>query len=739
MTYPTTLSKKRVKTKCTLQYDATECGPAALSIILAYFGRYEPIKILRELCGVDRSGSNALRVVKAAEKLGLKSRSFSCSAVELQAKGRFPIMLFWGFDHYLVLEGFDDQKAYLSDPDRGRHSISFQEFSEQFTGVAFEFEPAADFTPGGQKPTPFRDLFKLLQPFKGSLLIVLAIATALTVPTFIIAALSAQFVDSFLQQELYYFGIPIVWLAVITIGLLILLNHLQLLVLRRIELIFSRQITTNLFYKLFSCPLAYYQQRLQGELAGRMLLGLEMTQLVVAQIIRFVASTWSSLLLLGVALLISGWLSLLAIISLVGNVIFNAWITRRREDDNKKLAIEQGKVGGLALQGISNIETIKASGVEFDFLDNWQTSFDEVQNQGQRLGSQIGFSSVAASGSSYLLSVITITLGGALILLGKLSLGELTAFQFIQEEINAPINLIPQFTSSIQGLQGTLGRLQDLLSVDPDPLARGLQYLDEATSTTTDNHESRTSHSISGELELRNVSFRYSNSAPYIFEDLSLRIPAGSKVTLVGRTGCGKSSLIRLLAGLTQPSDGEVLLDGRPYLSYSNEQLRDCIAYVPQEVFAFNATILENLTVWQPGFDRETVIHAAKMAQIHETIVSHPEGYERVLRDNGADLSGGQRQRLEIARALLRQPRIIILDEATSALDNETEYKVFTEIWNLKITTITIAHRLTAALRSDLIVVMNNGKIEQQGTPGELLNHEGLFKELYDKEQLARQ
>lgn len=738
MSFPRTLSKTRVKTTCTLQYDATECGPAALSTILAYFGRYEPIKLLRELCGVDRSGSNALRVVKAAEKLGLTSRSFSCSALELQQKGRFPIMLFWGFDHYVVLEGFEKDKAYLSDPDRGRHSLSFQEFSEQFTGVAFEFQPSANFQPGGTKPQLLRVLLQFLAPFRLSVLMVLLIASALTIPTFGVAALSAQYVDSFLQNRLYYFGIPIVWLSLLSIVLLIGLNHLQLIVLRRMELVFSRQITTTLFYKLFSCPLSFYQQRLQGELASRMLLGLEMTQLVVAQILRFLASTWSSLLLLVLAWLISSWLTVLALVSLAGNVAFNIWITRSRADDNKKLAIEQGKAGGLALQGVSNLETIKASGIEFDFLDNWQSAFDEVQFQSQKLGSQLGFSAVAASGSTYLLSAITITLGAGLILLGKLSLGELTAFQFIQQEINAPINLIPQFTSSVQSLQGTLGRLQDLLSVDPDPYARGLQFLEPAPAAENPS-PSEHRQPIDGSLELRHISFRYSTSAPLIFEDLSLSIPAGVRLTLVGRTGCGKSTLIRLLSGLSAPTAGEVFLDGRRYLDVPNDQLRSAIAYVPQEVFVFNASIWDNLTLWQPGYDREAVISAAKMAQIHQTVISHPEGYERQLLDNGADLSGGQRQRLEIARALLRQPRVIILDEATSALDNETEHQVLDAIWGLGITTVTIAHRLSAALKSDLVVVMNNGVIEQQGPPQQLLAEAGLFKQLYDKEQLVAQ
>jgi ATP-binding cassette subfamily B protein len=266
-----------------------------------------------------------------------------------------------------------------------------------------------------------------------------------------------------------------------------------------------------------------------------------------------------------------------------------------------------------------------------------------------------------------------------------------------------------------------------------------LQFLEPDQASGIQSSSGRRDQ-IDGSLELRHISFRYSNSAPLIFENLNLNIPSGIRLTLVGRTGCGKSTLIRLLAGLASPTTGNVLLNGSPYLDIPNDQLRSAIAYVPQEVFIFNASIWDNLTLWQPGCDRDAVIAAAKMAQIHDTIINHPEGYERQLLDNGSDLSGGQRQRLEIARALLRKPRVIILDEATSALDNETEHQVLEAIWGLGITTVTIAHRLSAALKSDLIVVMNNGVIEQQGPPQQLLAEAGLFKQLYDKEQLvARQ
>ena len=744
MVYPTTLSAEPVKVRCTLQYDATECGPAALSSLLGYFGCFQPIKLLRERCSVDRSGTTALKLVKAAESFGLTSRPYTCSADELRQKGQFPCIVYWGFEHYLVVEGFKDDKALLCDPDKGRHSLPFKDFQDYFTGVVLELKPGPDFKSGGTRERPVLDLLPLFVPFAKPLGTLALVASLIAIPTFAIAALTSQYVDAFLENQRYYFGIPIVWLSVFSIALSILFYQIQYILLRRIELVFSRQLTTHLFYRLFSSPLAFYQQRLQGELASRMLIGLQMTQLLIQQTLRQFASIWTSLLLLVLAIFLSPALALLAVVSLTANIVFNILLSKSREDDNKKYALEEGKTSGLALQGISNIETIKSSGSEFDFLDTWQAAFDEVQHQFQKLGSQIGFSTVAASTSNYLLNAFTLILGGFLILLGWLSLGELTAFQFIQAQIIAPISIIPNLTQSFQTMQGMAGRIRDLLSVDPDPLARGLDFLDPEYGVVRESSSSRAEpfrpgeDAITGNLSLQAIGFQYSSKSPFTFQNLSLNIEAGKKISIVGPTGCGKSTLIRLIAGMAQPTEGQLCLDGRPYSAYPNVLLRDAIAYVPQDVFCFNASIWDNIACWQPGFDRDQIIAAAQAACIHETVISHPEGYGRILRDNGADLSGGQRQRLEIARALLRTPKVMLLDEATSALDNQTESDVLQSVWSRGITTIMIAHRIASAMHSDEVIVLNGGVIEASGPPSELRKHDGLFKDLYEREMLVQ-
>lgn len=740
------LSKKRVRTRCTLQYDATECGPAAVATILDYFGKIVSIRDLRVLCNVDRNGSNALQMLEAGKKLGLDCNPYRCSAEEIYKKGRFPCILFWGFNHYVVLEGFKGNRAFISDPDRGRVSLPYEEFADQFTGVVLEFSPNKEFVRDGKRINPFSDLMRLFVPFIGSLGMLLLLATAMTIPTFAMAALSSQFIDSFLQQERYYFGIPIVWLGTIAISTLLMLVIVQFILLRRIELILSRKITADLFRQLFSAPLAFYQQRLKGELASRLLLGLQMAQTLVAQCLRIFSTIWSSLILLLLAFVISGWLALLAITAMAGNLALNFIITKKREDDNRRFALESGKASGIALQGINILESIKASGGEFDFLNLWQSSFDTVLEQSQRLGSQIGIANTAASASNYILAVLTITVGGYLVILGKLSLGELTAFQFVQGQITAPISLIPQLSSIFQNLSGTLGRISDLTSVEIDPYVRSFDFLGGAKEETLADELSKSLQtspafdsveSISGSLAILKLAFSYSAAAKPYLHDINFSIAAGQKVAIVGRTGSGKSTLVKLIAGLTQPSDGQILIDGFRYLDIPNHILRSAVAYVPQDVFVFNASIWDNITCWQPGFNLEQLERAAKDACIHDKIVSHPDGYDQLLSDNGAELSGGERQRLEICRALLREPKIIILDEATSALDNQTEQSVLEAIWNRGITTVTVAHRMAAALRSDYVLVMDSGTVIEEGTPNELRAQKSVFSELVERESTS--
>jgi len=725
------LQKKRIKARTRLQYEAAECGAASLATVLDYFGKIVELSELRAACGVNRDGSNAKQVLVGARQYNLKTRAYRCSGEQLKEAGQFPCIVFWGFNHFLVVEGFEGDHAYLSDPAQGRVRVLMEEFLDNFTGVVLEFEPDSNFVPGGRQPSLVWSLIRTLVPYQASLLQLLIVSTGQAVLTLLVAGLTSTFIDSFLQNQRLYFGIPIIWLLLLSIiGWLSLLT-IQFVILRRMELLLSKKLTANLFRKLFQVTFDFYQTRFQGEIASRLLLGMETTQVLVARLIRFMSSIWIAALILIFAFIISHWLSLLVLIIMASNLILNWWLTDQRYDANRKLAIEEGKAQGKGLQGINNIETLKASGLEFDFLSQWQANFGNVVIQNQLLGAQMALATITASGSSFLLNALIIAAGGFLIIAGKISLGTLVAFQFLQGQLTAPISSLPQINSTIQRLIGDLGRLEDLRKNKNDPLVRSFQLLE-----SEDLVAQKETTKLSGKIELRNLNFGFTpNSEPFI-KDLNLTIPAGSQLSIVGSSGSGKTTLIRILAGLYSATSGDLFYDNQPWEQHGDQTMRSSLAYVPQQVFIFNASVEDNITLWNPEYNLHDLEIAAKESQILTTINNHPEAFQRQLKDNGKDLSGGERQRIEICRALLRQPSILLFDEATSALDNATQSKILDTLKKKAITVVNVSHRLDAALRSDAVLVMQNGRAVEYGPPDQLMSKKSTFYDLVQSEKL---
>lgn len=727
MTMKRQLERHRVKAQTRLQYEAAECGAASLATILGYFRRWVELSEVRAACGVNRDGSNAKQIMIAARSFGLNARAYRSSGEELRESGRFPCVVFWGFNHFLVVEGFDAEHAFLSDPAQGRVRVLMDEFLDTFTGIVLEFEPGEDFRVGGQQRSPLFELLGALRPYKIPLIQLACVATCQSIITLLVAGLTSTFIDSFLQNQRLYFGIPIIWLMFISVlGWLALLS-IQFVILRRMELLLSKKLTADLFRKLFKVTFSFYQARFQGEIASRLLLGMQTTQVIISRMLRFGIEIWIGVLVLIFAIIISNWLALLVVFVMGANLLLNWWLTEQRYDANRKLAIEKGKAQGKGLQGINNIETLKASGLEFDFLSQWQENFSKVVVQNQTLGAQMALSTIAAKGSTFLLNALIIVIGGFLIIAGKISLGTLVAFQFLQGQLTAPISSLPQINSNLQTLIGDLGRLQDLRKNENDPLVKSFSDIEEDHS----DDDVR----LQGKIELKQISFSFDPVSEPFIKSLDLTIPAGSQLAIVGASGSGKTTLIRLLAGLYQPTDGELLFDSLPWHDHGSGLMRNSLAYVPQQVFVFNASVHDNITLWRPGYSLEHLEEAAQDAQILNTINAHPEAFQRELADNGSDLSGGERQRLEICRALLRRPSILLFDEATSALDNETQSKVLDALKERKITVVNVAHRLDAALRSDQVLVMRHGSVVEQGTPDQLLARQGEFHSLVESEK----
>ena len=723
-TAPRNLAKTRVRTPTVQQYEAVECGAASLKIVLGYLGKVMPLADLRERCGISRDGVTAVQLKKAAVSLGLEVKAFRCSAKHLLDKGQYPCILFWNFNHFLVLEGFAKGKAYLSDPASGRRRVDWEEFQTSFTGVVLELRPGEDFRPGGSEPSLYRWVPALITPYR-SLLPWLALVTlAGSLPELFIAGATSQFVDGFLQGGLQNIAIPVIWITAIAVVVLIALLNLQKLLLRSLGNLLLKRISSLLYISLFSLPYRYFVQRMRGEIAARLILPFALVQLSVTGVVDFVLSLGSGLLALIVGVMISPSLALLTLVITGGNAALTLWIRELRKDDNLKLAMVQGKAEGIGTYVIQCIESIKASGLENESFMQWSASFNEGLSELQKQSLASSLVGLVGTTSGFLLRCSVIMLGGLLIIVGQITLGELMAFQFLMGMIQTPLAQLSLLSSQLQQLDGQMGRANDIIDTDVDPAVRSFRVAAA---------EPLTSRQLRGVLELQNLGFQFSSTAPMLFGGLSLHLQAGQHLAIVGSSGSGKSTLLRLLAGLYRPSQGRVLYDGRDWLDWDDPTLRASIALVSQDVFLFPATLEQNLSLWDPRYKPRQAIEALKQAGLLEDL-GGAGALSLHVGEGGGNLSGGQRQRVEIARALLRQPSLLLMDEATSALDDHRERQIMTAVKSEPRTLVTVAHRMHAAQISDWVLVLDQGQLIQQGQPRDLAASEGPYRRLLEAE-----
>jgi len=717
--------KNRVKTNTVLQYEQVECGAASLKIILKYYGKVMSLTDLRERCGISRDGVTALQLKKAALELGLEVKGLSCSAEHLRKNGNNPCILFWNFNHFLVLEGFTNGRAYLSDPASGRRSIDLKEFQNSFTGVALELRPGQDFHLGGREPKLYHRLPVLFKTYRNLLPLVALISLVGTLPELFMAGATSQFVGGFLQDGRLNLPIPIIWILGISVMLLIALLNLQQLLLRTLSNQLLKRISAILYISLFSLPYSYFVRRMSGELSTRLTLPFTLVQLGVTGLLNFFLSTISGLLALIVGMLISPWLALLTLAITGVSSALTTWIKELRKDDNYKLAMLKGKSEGIGIYAIQSIESIKASGLENEAFMQWAASFNESMIEVQKQSLANSLVGIIGTTSGFLIRSCILLLGSVLIIFGKITLGELVAFQFLTGLISQPLAQLGMLSSQLQSFDGEMGRTNDLIDNDVDPAVRSFKV--EATPASNQK--------LRGELELREIGFQFSKNSPMLFGGLSFNLQAGQHLAIVGSSGSGKSTLLRLLAGLHPPTKGEILYDGRNWLEWEDPTLRASIALVAQDVFLFSTTLEQNLTLWDPSFNSEEAKYALEQAGLLDEL-GGATALNQFMGNGSGKLSGGQRQRVEIARALIRRPSLLLMDEATSALDDSREKQIITSVKKVPRTLLTVAHRMYAATVSDWVLVLEQGQLIEQGHPCDLAEAEGPYQRLLETELL---
>jgi len=724
MSTPNQKSKaKRVRTPTVLQMEAVECGAAALGIVLGYHGRFVPLEELRVACGVSRDGTKASNMLKVAREYGLTAKGFKKEPAGLRSLP-LPLVVFWNFNHFLVVEGFKKKRVYLNDPAGGPRTVSAEEFDEAFTGVALAFTPNADFKKGGQKRSMLRGMRARMSGSELALVYVVLASLALVIPGLVIPIFTKVFVDEVLVKGLRDWLAPLLIGMAITAVLRAALTWLREHFLLRLETKLALRMSGQFFWHVLRLPMEFFSQRYGGEIGSRVAINDRVAQLLSGELattlLNFVTIVFFAVLMFYYDVT----LTIVGIVMALLNVGALRFVARKRVDGNQRLLQEQGKLVGTSMVGLQLIETLKATGSESDFFSRWSGQHAKVVNAQQDLSVYTQFLLAVPPLLTALNTVAILSIGALRVMDGHLTMGMLIAFQSLMSSFISPVEQLVGMGSTLQEIQGDLGRLDDVLRYKADSSSIG--------DTSGDGDEDGSK--LQGHMRFVEITFGYNRQAPPLLDRFSLDLPPGSRVALVGATGSGKSTVAKIGADLFRTWDGRVLLDGKPRTEVSLPRITSSLAMVDQEIFLFEGTIRDNLTLWDQTVPETAIVQAAKDARIHDDIAARPGGYDGHVEEGGRNFSGGQRQRLEIARSLVGNPSILIMDEATSALDPVTEQIIDTNLRRRGCTCLIVAHRLSTIRDCDEIIVLDQGKVVQRGTHDELMRQGGPYVQLTSAE-----
>ena len=706
---------KRAKTPTLLQMEAVECGAAALGIILGYHGKFVALEQLRVKCGVSRDGSNAASVLRAARDFGLTARGFQMEATV--ARGlKPPFIVFWNFNHFLVVEGFRGEKVLINDPAAGPRRVPWSEFDGSFTGIILTFEPGPEFERGGKRANGLGELRHRLSGTSGPLALILIVSLLLVVPGIAVPGTLRVFIDRVLTAGIHSLLWPLLGFMVGLGVLLGLLTWLQQRALLALETQLSIVTSAGFLRHVLKLPVQFFSQRPAADISLRVTTNDTVAQLLSRDLATAVVSGVVAVFYVVLLIHTNVLLGIIGV-GLAGvNILVLRMVARLRRDASIKLQQDRGKLVAATYNGLQLLDTLKASGRESDYYERWAGQLANVVNGSQRLGVPTQALAIVPAMLASLNAALILLIGGHRAVGGAITIGLLVAFQSLLTNFNRPVSDLSDLGAKLQGVNADIARIRD---VERYPIAPIF-----AKPPSSDVKR------LTGELRLESITFGYSPLQDPLIKDFNLTLTPGSRVALVGGSGSGKSTVARLIAGLYEPWSGQILFDGVARDDLGRQALASSVAVVDQDIFLFEGSVRDNLTMWDSTVADDVLIAALRDAAILDVILQRHGKLDGRILEGGADLSGGQRQRLEIARALAVNPSVLILDEATSALDAETERQIDSALRRRGCTCVIVAHRLSTIRDADEIIVMHRGQVVERGTHDEMKDSGGRYGEL---------
>jgi ATP-binding cassette, subfamily B, bacterial len=709
-----TFSQRRRRVPHVQQTTPSDCGAASLTMVLGYHGKHLRLDEVRKVTGFGRDGADALALLSAGRIFGLRGRGVKVEEIDDLRFLPPGSILHWQFNHFVVFERLTREGAEIVDPGSGRRKVSREELGRSFTGVALMFELGEDFEPQPGQRRRLDRFVRLLKEHAGVLQRVLVTSAMVQLFALALPILIGVLVDRVIPQgDVQLLTVLGAGLAVI-VGFSFLSSLLRSYLLLYLRTHLDARMTLDFLDHLVDLPYAFFQQRSAGDLIMRLSSNSTVREILTSGALSGVLDgllVTIYLVLLFVASPTMGVLVLFLGAMRIGLFLF----TRKRTRELMSQSLQtESKSQSYQVNLLAGIETLKASGAEHRSVEQWSHLFVDVLNISLSRGRLQAFVDSTLSALGTASPLVILVWGAVQVLQGHLTLGTMLAMNALAAGFLGPLSTLITNAFQFQLLGSYLDRIEDVLETPREQ--------DPATVTPAPR--------LKGNISLDNVSFRYGPFAAWAVQNVSIDIPAGRFVALVGRSGAGKSTLASLLVGLYTPTEGRILFDGLDLTELDLRSVRRQVGVVPQHPYLFGNSIRGNVTLSDPTLPLSRAVEATKLAHIHDDILAMPMGYDSILADGGASLSGGQRQRMALARALVHRPAILLLDEATSALDTRTEREIQRELENLRTTRIVIAHRLSTIRHADLILVMDDGRLVEQGSHEELIARNGVYASL---------
>ena len=697
-----------------MQMEMVECGAASLGMVLAYHKKWLPLEQLRKDCGVSRDGCSAKQLLLAGRSYGMEANAYQLDEEELQEMT--PAIIHWNFNHFVVYKGRRGKNHYLNDPARGKVKVTQEEFDRAFTGIAMAFEPTEAFRRGGERASIMGFVKRRLKNTRAAAFFIFVTGLLSAIVGIATPLFSQIFMDDILSGKNSDWFKPFMAAFIAVIGVNFLTEWLKGVYTRKYNAAMAIDANSNFFWHILRLPMDFFSQRYVGDLILRQKSNQNIAATLVQQLAPLAIQMMLLVLYLSFMLRYSVLLTMIGLGAMGINLLLASYISTKRVDVTRVFERDMGKYYGVTMSCLDNIETIKAAGAENGFFNHWAGYFTNMHNSEARADRRDQLYGIWPEMLQALTGNAILLIGAYLIMDGEFTIGMLLAFQGFMAGFTAPAQQLFAATEMMIEMRTQMERVEDVLKYPVEE--HGIAARSEGRGK------------LGGRIELKNVSFGYNKFSQPQIKDFSMTVEPGKSVAFVGISGCGKSTLAKLITGLYQPWEGEILFDGKHRNEINDDEFTNSVAMIDQHVVMFDDTILANIKMWDSSIEDFAMVLACRDAQIREEVVSRPEGFNTRLVKGGKNFSGGQLQRIEIATALAREPVILIMDEATSALDAETEKHIMDSIRMMGVTLIVIAHRLSTIRDCDEIVVLEKGEVVERGTHQALIEKDGVYKQL---------